>query len=257
LQSDRRARSIGSCGRGWSGQSWARSKSEADTSCRFATPRTSTYRATGKCLGINAARTIHSLNGGNVPNVNALPRQWPTTRREPVLMAGGEARNTQPGEQATLPVSWSEGPGGRPEIVGDPREQTGGVHSGSLSAVLHAKLDALPKMRCTHCAITACRHTVRHSKNGSRSRHGIRPESRRGGVVSFANGPHGRCNFVGSAEPRLRWPTGAGGAARRSEPICCRPRRSDIGKSHFETVNMKDICRRIAAIARSRALSLL
>ncbi len=99
----------------------------SDTSHRFAT-RLGTSRNPPKSVadraGVKASRYIYTWNGGNMPQflVNAFAEAIAAGEMRAALIAGGEALRTQHGvERADLPVSWSEDPGGEPELIGDPR----------------------------------------------------------------------------------------------------------------------------------------
>jgi acetyl-CoA C-acetyltransferase len=99
----------------------------ADTSHRFATKLGSSKnppKSVADRLGIKAARTIYTWNGGNMPQhlVNLFAEAIARGEIRAAMIAGGEALRTQHGvERAGLPVSWHEDPGGEPELVGDPR----------------------------------------------------------------------------------------------------------------------------------------
>ncbi len=99
----------------------------ADTSHRFATKLGSSKnppKSVADRLGIKAARTIYTWNGGNMPQylVNLFAEAIARGEVRAAMIAGGEALRTQHGvERAGLPVSWHEDPGGEPELVGDPR----------------------------------------------------------------------------------------------------------------------------------------
>jgi hypothetical protein len=64
------------------------------------------------------ARMIYSVNDANLPQRKRLTIAEVEMRA--VRIAGAEALRTQPG-RTSLPVFWSKDPGGRPEIVGNPR----------------------------------------------------------------------------------------------------------------------------------------
>lgn len=103
-------------------------RSYADTSHRFATrlggsdnpPRSLATR-----LGIAARRHVYTWNGGNMPQylVNLFSEQIVNGELRAVLIAGGEALRTQHAlEKTDAPSSlWHESPGGKPELIGDPR----------------------------------------------------------------------------------------------------------------------------------------
>lgn len=99
----------------------------ADTSHRFATrlgTSTNPPASIARRLGLDAGRLIYTWNGGNMPQylVNAFAAAIAAGEMRAALIAGGEALRTQHGvERAGLPVSWSEHPGGTPELIGDPR----------------------------------------------------------------------------------------------------------------------------------------
>lgn len=99
----------------------------SDTSHRFATRlggSTNPPKSVARRLGIEAARHVYTWNGGNMPQylVNTFAEAIARGEIRAALIAGGEALRTQHGvERAGLPVSWSEDPGGQPELIGDPR----------------------------------------------------------------------------------------------------------------------------------------
>ena len=184
---------VGSCGRSCSGHRGPDPRSEADTSCRFAKrPGTSTYPPTAKCRCVNAARTIHSFNAGNAPQRKRFAKTMADEEMRAVLVVGGEAQSTQPSERAKLPVSWSEGPGGRPEIVGDPLEQ-------DEECTADRALRSRSSLRlCQRCAPPTARSRPAATRSGTAKTVPTRPRSSvgvpKGAVVSFANG------FCGSAD---------------------------------------------------------
>ena len=102
-------------------------RSYTDTSHRFAT-RLGTSRNPPKSiarrLGIEAGRYIYTWSGGNMPQylVNQFAESIARGEMRAALVVGGEALRTQYGvEHSNLEVSWSEDPGGEPELIGDPR----------------------------------------------------------------------------------------------------------------------------------------
>ena len=102
-------------------------RSYTDTSHRFAT-RLGTSRNPPKSiaqrLGISAGRYIYTWNGGNMPQylVNLFAESIARGEMRVAMVVGGEALRTQYGvEHANLDISWSEDPGGEPELIGDAR----------------------------------------------------------------------------------------------------------------------------------------
>jgi acetyl-CoA C-acetyltransferase len=99
----------------------------SDTSHRFRTKlgaSSNPPKSIARRLGIAARRHIYTWNGGNMPQylVNALAEAIAHGEVRAALIAGGEALRTQHGvERAGLAADWSEGPGGEPELVGNPR----------------------------------------------------------------------------------------------------------------------------------------
>jgi acetyl-CoA C-acetyltransferase len=99
----------------------------SDTSHRFATKLGSSAnppKSVADRLRIRAARYIYTWNGGNMPQylVNQFTEAIAEKEIRAVLITGGEALRTQHGvERAGLPVSWHEDPGGKCELIGDPR----------------------------------------------------------------------------------------------------------------------------------------
>jgi acetyl-CoA C-acetyltransferase len=99
----------------------------SDTSHRFATKLGSSAnppKSVADRVGIRAARYIYTWNGGNMPQylVNLFAEAISEGEIGAALITGGEAMRTQHGaERAGLPVSWHEDPGGRFELIGDPR----------------------------------------------------------------------------------------------------------------------------------------
>jgi acetyl-CoA C-acetyltransferase len=99
----------------------------SDTSHRFATRLGSSAnppKSVADRLGIRAARYIYTWNGGNMPQylVNQFAEAIAGKEIGAALITGGEAMRTQHGvERGGLPVSWHEDPGGKYELIGDPR----------------------------------------------------------------------------------------------------------------------------------------
>jgi acetyl-CoA C-acetyltransferase len=107
----------------------------SDTSHRFATRLGSSAnppKSVADRLGIRAARYIYTWNGGNMPQylVNQFAEAIAGNEIGAALITGGEALRTQHGvergglhgaERRGLPVSWQEDPGGKCELIGDPR----------------------------------------------------------------------------------------------------------------------------------------
>jgi acetyl-CoA C-acetyltransferase len=99
----------------------------SDTSHRFATKlgnSTNPPKSVADRLGIRAARYIYTWNGGNMPQylVNQFAEAIAGKEIGAALITGGEALRTQHGvERGGLPVSWHEDPGGKCELIGDPR----------------------------------------------------------------------------------------------------------------------------------------
>ena len=102
-------------------------RSYADTSHRFATRlggSSNGPKSVANRLGLKSNRHLYTWNGGNMPQylVNQFAEEIVRGDTKAVLIAGGEALRTQLGVERTgLEVSWSEDPGGTPELVGDPR----------------------------------------------------------------------------------------------------------------------------------------
>ena len=102
-------------------------RSYADTSHRFATrlgTSTNPPKSIAQRLGISAGRYIYTRNGGNMPQylVNLFAESIARGEMRAALVVGGEALRTQYGvEHANLDTSWSEEPGGEPELIGDDR----------------------------------------------------------------------------------------------------------------------------------------
>ena len=99
----------------------------SDTSHRFATKLGTSRnppRSVAERLGIKAARHIYSWNGGNMPQylVNKFAEAIANGEMKAAMIVGGEALRTQHAvERAGLDISWTEDPGGEPELIGDPR----------------------------------------------------------------------------------------------------------------------------------------
>ena len=168
---------------------WPRSRSEADTLCRFANrPRTSTYPATATCRGIKAPRTIYSLNGGNVPRRKRFAETMADEEMQATLVAGGQAQSTQPGERAKLPVE--RGPrrqaGGRWGSTGTDEERT-------ADRVLRSRPSLRP---CQRCAAPTARSRPAATRSGTAK---TVPTMLR----SSAGVPEG-CRFVRQRLPRTR-----------------------------------------------------
>ncbi len=102
-------------------------RSYKDTSHRFETRlggSTNPPKSIAERLGLHAGRQIYTWNGGNMPQalVNQFAEEIACGAMRAAMIVGGEALRTQHGvERAGLPVSWQEDPGGKPELIGDPR----------------------------------------------------------------------------------------------------------------------------------------
>jgi len=75
-------------------------------------------------LHIAPARLLYTHVGGNTPQylVNTFAEAISRNELQVALIAGGEALRTQLGiERKQLDISWSEDPGGSPELIGDER----------------------------------------------------------------------------------------------------------------------------------------
>ena len=102
-------------------------RSYTDTSHRFATRLGSSRnppKSIAQRLGIAASRYLYTWNGGNMPQylVNTFAESIARGEMRAAMVVGGEALRTQYGvEHADLDISWSENPGGEPELIGDPR----------------------------------------------------------------------------------------------------------------------------------------
>jgi acetyl-CoA C-acetyltransferase len=99
----------------------------ADTSPRFASKlgtSTNPPKSIACRLGIRSGRYVYSSSGGNMPQylVNRFAEAIAGGEIRAALITGGEALRTQQGvHRAGLPISWSEDPGGLPEILGEQR----------------------------------------------------------------------------------------------------------------------------------------
>jgi acetyl-CoA C-acetyltransferase len=99
----------------------------SDTSHRFQTrlgTSSNPPKSVARRIGITAARYVYTWNGGNMPQyvVNALAEAIARGEVRAAMIAGGEALRTQHAvDRAGLAVDWSEDPGGRPELMGNPR----------------------------------------------------------------------------------------------------------------------------------------
>jgi len=102
-------------------------RSFADTSPRFATKLGTSAnppRSVAQRLGLNAARHVYSYSGGNMPQflLNLFAEEIAGGRMRAALLCGGEALRTQHGLERTGAAGvWNEDPGGKPELIGDPR----------------------------------------------------------------------------------------------------------------------------------------
>lgn len=102
-------------------------RSYADTSHRFETRlggSSNPPKSVADRIGIHASRYVYTWNGGNMPQylVNQFAEEISWGEIQAVMVIGGEALRTQHGiEKAELPISWREDPGGKPELIGDPR----------------------------------------------------------------------------------------------------------------------------------------
>ena len=102
-------------------------RSFADTSPRFATKlgtSTNPPRSVAARLGLQASRHVYSYSGGNMPQylLNQFAEEIAGGRLRAVLLCGGEALRTQHGlERSGAQGVWTEDPGGKPELIGDPR----------------------------------------------------------------------------------------------------------------------------------------
>jgi acetyl-CoA C-acetyltransferase len=99
----------------------------ADTSSRFASKlgtSTNPPKSVAHRLGIHPSRYVYSGGGGNMPQylVNRFAEAIAAGEIRAALITGGEALRTQQGVHRTgLPISWSEDPGGIPEMLGEQR----------------------------------------------------------------------------------------------------------------------------------------
>jgi acetyl-CoA C-acetyltransferase len=99
----------------------------SDSSHRFATrlgTSTNPPRSIANRLGIAARRYLYTHSGGNMPQflVNTFAEAIARKEMRAAIIVGGEALRTQRAlERAGANVSWSEDPGGQPELIGDPR----------------------------------------------------------------------------------------------------------------------------------------
>jgi acetyl-CoA C-acetyltransferase len=97
----------------------------ADTSPRFASKlgtSSNPPRSISGRLGIHPARYVYSTVGGNTPQylVNLFSEAIAEGEIRAALITGGEALRTQHGlRRFDTSVSWSEDPGGRPEMIGE------------------------------------------------------------------------------------------------------------------------------------------
>jgi acetyl-CoA C-acetyltransferase len=102
-------------------------RSYADTSHRFATRLGSSRnppKSIARRLGLEGCRHVYTWSGGNMPQylVNEFAEAISRREMSAALVVGGEALRTQYGvERGGLDVSWSEDPGGEPELIGDER----------------------------------------------------------------------------------------------------------------------------------------